>query len=619
MIKTKKNKRAKLLYTIGGVLLVVLLAVSAFAYFFAYLPYTRIRAKADIVMATAKSMKEDVKKNDIDILRNKINRLDKEYSDLQKESQSVYWATFVPQVADFKNAIEAGDYLLDAGKQSIDAVYPYADLIGFKQGTASFVDKSAEDRLQTAVLTLDKMLTNVDQISSNVDKAQQKIATIDPNRYPEKIGDTEVRAQLTTLKDSFDGAASFFVQAKPLLKQLPKMLGKDKEMTYMILFQNEHERRATGGFLTAYAVMKIKDGKIELQNSTNIYDLDNTINKRPPVPEKIRKYHVNVNQFWIRDSNLSPDFPESVKLFESLYQNSSSKKDYDAIVTIDTHVLVDLLRIFGDTEAGGVTFSAKEDARCDCPQAIYEIFDNVGRPVGYIRENRKGILGDLMYALFFKAIGFSPSKYWGPLAEEMFQNLDEKHILLNFKDPELQKAAEQMNYAGRVAQTEGDYLHINNVNFAGAKSNLFVTEDIESKTTFEGGKVKREVTIVFKNPYEHSDCNLERSSLCLNATLRNWIRFYVPKGAKLESFKGSETESLTYDELGKTVFEGFMKVNPKGRAQVTISYTLPSSIKENDYNLLIQKQAGVSEQTLKVTVDGKKKFDGDFDVDQTIK
>jgi hypothetical protein len=147
---------------------------------------------------------------------------------------------------------------------------------------------------------------------------------------------------------------------------------------------------------------------------------------------------------------------------------------------------------------------------------------------------------------------------------------------------------------------------------------LFVTEEVESTTTFEGGKVKRDVKIVFKNPYPHSDCNLERSSLCLNATLRNWIRFYVPEGSELVDFKGSETKVLTYKELNKTVFEGFMKVNPEGKAEVNISYTLPSSITEENYKLLIQKQPGVSEQKLKVEIDNKKKYDGVFDTDKEL-
>ena len=225
-----------------------------------------------------------------------------------------------------------------------------------------------------------------------------------------------------------------------------------------------------------------------------------------------------------------------------------------------------------------------------------------------------------MLELFYKAIGFSPSKYWGQLAQTMFTNLDEKHILLYFTEKASQEAVTKLNYAGRIREyDDGDYIHINNVNFAGAKSNMFIDEKVTSETTLNNGAIKRTVTIQFKNPHPPSDCNLERGGLCLNATLRNWIRFYVPEGSKLVSFKGSKTKTLTYDELGKTVFEGFMTVDPKGSATVTVEYTLPSSVSSKDYKLLIQKQPGVEKQTWEVKVDGEKAFEGLLKTDKELK
>ena len=103
-----------------------------------------------------------------------------------------------------------------------------------------------------------------------------------------------------------------------------------------------------------------------------------------------------------------------------------------------------------------------------------------------------------MYELFYKAIGFSPSKYWGTLVQMMFRNLEEKHILLYFTDAEIQQSIEKLNFAGRIREYNSDFLHVNNVNFAGAKSNLFVTETITSHATDDGGKLKREVTVEYK-------------------------------------------------------------------------------------------------------------------------
>ncbi len=617
--KKNSKKFASIAKKVSIVMLVILLFVGILGYFLFYRPAMRIKAKGMELKAEAMLLKTDVKANDIDLIKKRLASVETKYGEFESESKAIYWASFIPYISDFKNGVEAGRYTLQAAEESVEAIYPYADLIGLKKGEAGFSEKTAEDRLQTAVLTLDKMLSRIDAVSKNIEEAEKRIETIDPNRYPEKVGNYMVRSEVAGVKNQFAGMASLFVSSKPFLKQLPDILGAKEEKTYLILFQNTAERRATGGFFTFYAVFNINKGKISIKESSDIYDIDNNIAKHPAAHEKILAYHKGVNQFFIRDSNLSPDFVESVKLFESLYSKAGNRVDYDGIVAVDSKVLTDMLTIFGDTQVNGVNFSATKDPRCDCPQVIYTLFDIVDRPVPYIKVDRKRIMGNLMLELFYKAIGFSPSKYWGQLAQTMFTNLDEKHILLYFTDKETQKAVEAMNYAGRIVETKGDYLHVNNVNFAGAKSNLFIEENIISETKFEGGKVKRVVTMKFRNPHAYSDCNLERGGLCLNATLRNWIRFYVPEGATLDKFTGSQTKTLTYDELGKTVFEGFMTVNPKGSATVTVEYTLPASMTEDDYTLLVQKQPGVEKQDLTVNIDGEQKFDGKFNTDKDIR
>lgn len=601
------------------VLLVIVAILGALAFFLVYLPFTRINAKGQVLMQSAREMKAVFAQNDIDLLEAKLKEFNSQYADFEKEAQSVYWMTFIPYVADFKRGVEAGHYSLKAGNEAVEAVKPYADLVGFKKGKTSFVEQSSENRLQTAILTLDKVLGKIDVISEDIKQAEQRINEIDPNRYPEKVGKTEVRSKIQNVQEQFNGVASLFVDAKPLVKRLPEMFGKDKEKTYLILFQNNYELRATGGFLTAYAVFTVKDGKIKIERSGDIYTLDDGIARHPTAPKEIRTYHKNVNQFFIRDSNLSPDLPTSVGLFNSLYKLNGERVNYDGIITIDSKVLVDMLTIFGDTEADGITFSAKEDKRCDCPQVIYQLFDMVDRPVNYVKTNRKGILGDLMYALFYKAIGFSPSKYWGTLIQSMYKNLQEKHIQLYFVDADLEKSAENLNFAGRINTTDGDYLHVNNTNFAGAKSNLFVDTKIESKTkTNDNGKVTREVMVEYSNPYPHSDCNLERGGLCLNAPLRNWVRVYVPQGSKLVDFKGSEKKVQTYDDLGKTVYEGFLTVNPLGKARITVTYELPVSYNGKPYTLMVQKQAGTTDVELEAQVDGKEVYSGILDVDKKL-
>lgn len=613
MLLRQKYHRKK----VAQKILLFLIILFGFLYFFIFRPIKMIEKKGQQVFASAKELKAIFSKNDIDLLNQKMDNFSREYQEFQKQAKTIYWLSFIPYIGDFKNGVEAGSYLVKAGREAIVAITPYADLIGFKKGEVSFVEKSAEDRLQTAVLTLDKMLTKIDPIAEDIHQAELRIEKINPKRYPKKLGKIIIQDKIINIKEQFVGLSSLFVDAKPLLKRLPEILGKDGEKTYLILFQNDKELRATGGFLTAYAVFTVKDGKMKISRSEDIYSLDSSIAVHPQAPKEILTYHKGVYQFNIRDSNLSPDFPTSINLFNSLYKNSGAKVNYDGIIALDTKVLVDMLTIFGDTEAGGVRFSANIDKRCNCPQVIYQLFDMVDRPVNYIKENRKGILGDLMYALFYKAIGFSPSKYWGTLAQTMFKNLQEKHILVYFVDKNLEQSVAKLNFAGKIRDYQGDYLYVTNVNFAGAKSNLFVSQSINSVTKKEGGKITRIITLDYRNPYPHSDCSLERGGLCLNATLRNWLRIYVPKGSELIEFQGSTKKVQTYDELGKTVFEGFLTVDPQGAAKVIIRYSLPEGV--NVDKLLIQKQPGTYENKLTVEINGRKVFQGVLDLDKEIK
>ncbi|MEI6532281.1 MAG: DUF4012 domain-containing protein [Candidatus Roizmanbacteria bacterium] len=621
-MRRKKRTGLKIFFGILAFLFVIVCVIGVVGYFNVVVPILKIKSKADILVASGKTLREVFKKNDIDLVKKEVAKIQSQYQDFANESKLIYWATSIPQVKDYKNAVEAGDYLLKATTVSIDAIYPYADLIGLKKGQTNFLEKSAEDRLQTAVATLEKVLVKVDDIAGYITEAEKRIDSIDPDRYPEKIGGRNVRSEIVNAKEGFRGIVALFVDAKPIVKNLPKILGANgKEKTYLIIFQNEKEARATGGFLTAYAIFKIKDGRMAIERSSDIYNLDASIEpNHPSAPEKIRTYHINVPKFWIRDSNISPDFVESMKLFNSLYEKSRDRVAYDGVFAMDSKILVDMLTIYGDIEAGGVRFSAKQDTRCDCPQVIYQLFDLVGRPVGYIKENRKGILGVLMYELFQKALKSSPSRYWGVMFQAMFLNLQEKHILLNFNDPVIQQSVEKMNFGGLISQVQNiDYLHVNNVNFAGAKSDLFVSENIISTTSFEGNVINREVKVEYKNPYPQSDCSLLRSSLCLNAPRRTWIRIYVPKGSKLIGFTGSQMKVQTYDELGKTVFEGFTVVPTQGRTEIDVKYSLPSTLSKSNYSLMIQKQPGKDKQQLSVTIDTKKVYSGNFLIDKTVK
>lgn len=610
MMSMKRVRKSKFKFNRKNLLKIwaVFMIFLVFFFFTLINPLLKARASMTTLRQLATEAKEAAKSQDLVAVEKAIKKVEVEVKELEKDLKPMYIYQHVPfvgyMVADLENGLKAAGYMLSAGEKAVVAIEPYADLIGFKKGS-EFSQQPTEARLETAILTIDKLIPHIDKIDKDMAEAKIYLQKIDPNRYPKQIGSRIVRDRVKQIYDQVFGLVALSTDAKPLLKRLPYILGKDEERRYLVLFLNDAELRPTGGFITAYAVFSIDRGKISVSESSDIYDLDGTIN-HPKAPPEILTYHKNVSNFNIRDSNLSPDYVESIKLFEGLLDRSSRSLKYDGIISIDTKVLVDILRVLGPTEAGGVWFKADVDERCDCPQVIYELENIITRPTPFFREQRKSILSLLTYNLMQKALGVSPSQYWGALMQNFLLDADEKHILVYFEDKPSQKAIESLGYGGRIVATDADYLHISNTNFAGQKSNMYVRYKVESETVKKGDVYERKLVLEYNNVYPASDCNLERGGLCINATLRNWLRVYVPKGAKLVDFSGSQMKVQEYEDLGKQVFEGFLTVNPLGRALVEITYTVPTSaVTTEDYQLLFQKQPGVEEMEVEITYGNK--------------
>lgn len=605
--------------------------VGLLVYVFLVMPMRRVYGKAQLLLASGRELSQAIKSQNLDAAKTSLAKTRTDLSAVKAEYVPISRMKFIPllgaYISDGDHALKAADAGLDAVDNAIQALEPNADLLGLK-GTSSFVSGSADERIQTAVKTMKALTPKINDMAVNIKSLQTELDAIDPNRYPVRFGKTEIRPRMIAAKDTIDSAANLFVNAQPLLVQLPSILGEPVEKRYLVLFQNDAELRPTGGFISAYAQFRVVGGKLILEKSDDIYTLDAALTQKFPAPPEILKFHKGVFQFNIRDSNLSPDFRESMLQFMKMYDTVRGKEKIDGIIAVDTHVLVEALRILGPMTIDGRPMTVDIDKRCNCPRVIYELEDESTRPVGYIRSDRKAILGTLLQRIMQQALGVSPSQYWGQLFQMIITEINQKHVLAYFTDSEMQKAAESFNMAGRIMNSEDstkllkyqdgngwDYLHVNNANMAGAKSNLFTNEEMTKDVKINSdGTITTTLSVKYSNTFPHSDCNLERGGLCLNAPLRNWVRVYVPKGSKLVESKGLISPQTgksvpmdTYDSLGKTVFEGFLIVNPQSSTTFELTYTSPVKSPDGKYRLLWQKQPGTDGQQITVKLNGRER------------
>lgn len=612
----KMNLKKKLLIVVGAILAVLLISGLLLIS-----PIRRVYSDAQATFAQVKIMADALKKQNIELASTELDKTKVSLAKTQKSLDAINYLRFVPIVrgyyADSQHLMKAGSYGLSAARVFIDSIEPYSDLLGLKGKGGSFVQGTASQRIQTAVTTMGKITPHIDEIAVQAEGAKREIDAVDPNHYPNFFGGAKIKSSLSQARLLVDQGVTFVSDAKPLIKILPSLLGDPKERKYLVLFQNDKELRPTGGFMTAYAIFRIESGVVHVNNASDIYNLDNGISGKEKAPAPILKYLANVPVLNLRDSNLSPDFITSMEKFNSLYKKADGYVPVDGIIALDTNVLVSIIKILDDeVYADGIKFTSKTDPRCDCPQVIYQLESLISTPKSVdlkvttleaVQAQRKDLIGSLLFAIMDKALKSSPKLYWGLLFQDMLAQVQQKHVMFDIYNSDAQSGIEALNAAGRIRSFEGDYLHINEANFGGQKSNLFVQETVIQNYEVASDKtITKKITVNYKNPHAPSDCNLERGNLCLNATLRDWIRIYTPLGSKLVDSKGSEVKMISYDELGKTVFEGFLTVRPLGSAVFSISYTLPFKVKDGSLPLLIQKQPGTNGNDYTIEVNGKK-------------
>ena len=156
--------------------------------------------------------------------------------------------------------------------------------------------------------------------------------------------------------------------------------------------------------------------------------------------------------------------------------------------------------------------------------------------------------------------------------------LNEKHILLYFKDDGLQGIVKDKDWGGNMEPSAGeDFLAVVDSNYGGGKSNRYVGRNIFYEIDLESGESRLDVR------YEHPG----DMYLPLSTNYRAYLRAYVPADHSVKNAELSGREGdLFY--AGQT-FEMPIRSNKT----VSFDFSFPRSVLDSlIYNLNIKKQPG---------------------------
>lgn len=496
--------------------------------------------------------------------------------------------SILPQKQTADDLLEAAALISSAGQ---DFVVLQSQIKSLKIGPSGISSESGP-----AGQVLEAVSTQTNKISAKVSQANGIIGKINPDYLPASNRENfqDLKSKLQIAQFTLNNLSSVFQLVENLLKG-------DKNV--LVLFENNNELRAGGGFIGTYGNLKINDGQISKINVSSIYDLDNqlTQNIKPPTPV------LKVNGRWyMRDANWFADFPLSAAKVSNFYEMEGGETP-DLVIAMTPNLIVNWLKITGPIQLPSYGLTLTADNFVEETQAVTTMSNALPT------NSPKQVLADLVPILLQK-ISQSSSSEWPQIIQSIQDNLNNKQIVIYSRDSGLQNQLKQFNWTGSVNNTDRDYVSVVSSNLGATKTDLYVDQKINLTVTVQAdGSIINELDITRTNKLPN-----------LPGTFNNsFMRIYVPLGSKLISNLGFDYLALDYpqgenyqvdgdvlnweknsvkdvvtgtyigQESGKTFFGNWINLNGGQTRTVKLVYQLPFKLSSADkYSLLLQKQIG---------------------------
>lgn len=504
-------------------------------------------------------------------------------------------------------AADAG-LILEAGQISSEIGNEFA---------AAFSSLNKEDKLLKTII--DAFYLHTENASVLGSRLKLVIEKIDPANIP-----VEHQATFLLLRDKAVIIEASLYELTEILKYMKVFLGFDMDTRYLMVFQNNTELRASGGFIGSFALIDFSNGKIKNLEvpGGGSYDTEGGLKERIIAPEPL---HL-VNPLWhFWDANWWPDWPTSARKLAWFYEHSGGPT-VDGVISLTPTVMERLLGIIGPIdlmEEYGVIIDSKNFWQITQTLSEEKSEDHPDfKPIPY---NRETAASSSKFAsssgAVAKEVKLEPKKIIRDLFEEILEVMPgrlnkevlikiliavedlfkEKQILLYFENSELEEKISEYGLDGRVKDSPHDYLMVVNTNISGGKSDRKIKEEIKLETEIlSDGSVINNLEIT----RTHTGAAGEEFSGVQNA---NWMRVYVPLGSEFISASGfSNAERLEFEkpdpsweldpdvaasegqaiidnnsftriyrENDKTVFANWILIEPGETKTVSLRYKLP--------------------------------------------
>lgn len=486
-------------------------------------------------------------------------------------------------------------------------------------------------------LAEDGMLARVAALSSALAEDPARIERL--AEHAERIGFLAQDLPVEQLDPRIAGALREVDGLLPLLPDMmralsgvPALLGHESPNTFLLLVQNNHELRATGGFITAIGRVTLDRGEIAELDFSDSYAIFRYDTAHPPAPAPMERY-MGIPYLVFRDANWSPDLPTSSSVAHALY-TLDSDLDYQDTVTVDLHAVEGIVNALAPLQIEGIDTPIDGD---NILEIVKEMWARPPDSEGDIAESltdwwrdRKNFIPLMAKSALEKVMGGDAD--YGDLAAALLTALDNRQIQIVTDAPGVKEMLAERGWDGALRPpATGDFVALVDTNFGYNKANAGIERTMEYVVTppaAAGERATATLTITYTHTIDAEDPGCDQTPRygttyddMVARCFFNYLRVYTPAGSELVSMTGVFSDSVTSQrsERNTQQFAGYFILPPNESNTVTITWTLApevsQSLADGAYSLRVQRQSGsgplpltvrTSDRTLATTLEAGK-------------
>jgi len=385
--------------------------------------------------------------------------------------------------------------------------------------------------------------------------------------------------------ESLEKLSAYFVHAKPFLES-----HLSTPHTYLVLFQNSEELRASGGFMGSFARLTVSGNGIEQLEIQDIYEPDGQFTGYIPAPPGVFEYLSSGNGLRLPDANWAADFPSAAQTILA-YFSFGKQSSVDGLIAINSSLIEKILASTGDiylpdyqTNISATTFTTLARSNRD------EFFPG--------SKQKQHFLTSFMTQLKLRLSELSSSQQQ-ELLTLLLKSIQTKDTLFYSTDPDLQSLLQSSNATGSVSYPQSNpnsYLYLLESNVGINKAN----KQVERQITLELDDYQSNITLHFENknptqpPTDSNDDNLNYANYQRVLVPASWQLLEITiNGQKIpvETIDDNIITTKSQDQFRQVGFLIQIQAQTKSSATITFS-KLATDIAASKTSIFLQKQPG---------------------------